>query len=105
MIYIFREPSLLLLKLQLRFFISTTPDSATALYRNLFKDIYRIIVIKRSSFIMLTIIKPFQKTFAFSYTESLFSTPGFQKSSPGFFKHESGFFRVRVRVFLESGFS
>ena len=34
--------------------------------------IYRIIVIKKPSFIMLTIIKPFQKTFAFSYTESLF---------------------------------
>ena len=47
---------------------------------------------------MLIIIKPLQKTFPFSFTESLFrirfsiSNPGFQKSSPGFLKDESGFF-------------
>jgi hypothetical protein len=65
---------------------------------------------------MLTIIKPFQKTFAFSHTVFVLnpffsiSSPGFQKSSPGFFKHESGFFSSwgpgfsRVRIFLESEF-
>jgi hypothetical protein len=47
---------------------------------------------------MLIIIKPLQKTFPFSFTESLFrirfsiSNPGFQKSSPCFLKDESGFF-------------
>jgi hypothetical protein len=65
---------------------------------------------------MLTIIKPFQKPFAFSYTYRVLvlnpvlsiSSPGFQKSSPDFVKHESGFFSSsgpgfsRVRIFFES---
>ena len=80
-----------------------------------------IIVIKRSSFIMLTIIKPFQKPVQdepFSRTIHRvlvlnpvlsISSPGFQKSSPGFVKHECGFFSSpgpgfsRVRIFFESG--
>jgi hypothetical protein len=84
--------------------------------RNLIKDIYRIIVIKRSSFIMLTIIlKTFPKNLCIFVHRVLvlnpvfsISSPGFQKLSPGFFKHESGFFSSpspgfsRVRIFLES---
>jgi hypothetical protein len=82
--------------------------------RNVIKDIYRIIVIKRSSFIMLTIIlKTFPKNLCIFVHRVLVLNPvfsisstGFQKSSPGFFKRESGFFSSpgfsRVRVFLES---
>jgi hypothetical protein len=83
--------------------------------RNLFKDIHRIIVIKWSSFIMLTIItysKPLRKTFAFSYTESLFwirfflfRVRVFKSQVRVFLNTSPDFFRVRVRVFLESGFS
>jgi hypothetical protein len=61
---------------------------------------------------MLTIIKPFQKTFAFSYTESLFwirfflfRVRVFKSQVRVFFNTSPDFFRVRVRVFLESGFS
>jgi hypothetical protein len=79
-----------------------------------------IIVIKRSSFIMLTIIKPFQKPVQDEPSSRAIhrvlvlnpvlsiSSPGFQKSSPGFVKHESGFISSpgpgfsRVRIFFES---
>jgi hypothetical protein len=49
------------------------------------------IVIKKSSFIMLTIIKPFQKTFAFSYTVHVLN--------PFFFCFESGFSKVKSEIF------
>jgi hypothetical protein len=64
---------------------------------------------------MLTIIKPFQKTFAFTRTQSpCFESgfvqfeSGFLKVKSGIFKHESGFFSSqgpgfsRVRIFFES---
>ena len=61
---------------------------------------------------MLTIIKPFQKTFAFSYTESLFwirfclfRVRVFKSQVRVLLNTSPDFFRVRVRVFLESGFS
>jgi hypothetical protein len=61
---------------------------------------------------MLTIIKPFQKTFAFSYTESLFwirfflfRVRVFKSQVRVFLNTSQDFFRVGVRVFLESGFS
>jgi hypothetical protein len=62
---------------------------------------------------MLLIIKPFQKkTFAFSYTESLFwirfflfRVRVFKSQVRVFLNTSPDFFRVRVRVFLESGFS
>jgi hypothetical protein len=48
---------------------------------------------------MLTIIKPFQKTFAFTRTQS----PCFES---GFVQFESGFLKVKSGIFKhESGFS